>query len=101
VESNYGTRVVVSAPGDPYMDMTLSSDVSLYSQKFGWTSGATPKVAGVVAMMLAVNQDLSPAQVKEILGRVGDPVASDADKPAGRFLNADLAVKEAIAQGTQ
>jgi subtilisin family serine protease len=97
-DSNYGTRVVVSAPGDPAMDVTLSSDAALYCRQFGATSGATPKVAGVVAMMLTVNPALTPAQVKEILGHVGDPVASDADKPAGHFLNADLAVQEALAQ---
>jgi subtilisin family serine protease len=36
-------------------------------ESFGGTSGAAPQVAATVALMLEVNPDLSPAQVKSIL----------------------------------
>lgn len=38
-----------------------------YINYFGGTSGATPGVSGIVALMLAVNPDLTPAEVKDLL----------------------------------
>jgi subtilisin family serine protease len=38
-----------------------------YTNKFGGTSGACPGAAGVVALMLAVNPDLKPTEVKNLL----------------------------------
>lgn len=40
-----------------------------YINSFGGTSGACPGVAGIVALMLAVNPALTPAEVKEVLSR--------------------------------
>lgn len=40
-----------------------------YTNNFGGTSGACPGVAGVVALMLAVNPALTCAQVKELLSK--------------------------------
>jgi subtilisin family serine protease len=94
-KSNFGSRVVVSAPGDPDRDVTLSAGGNDPYRQFGGTSGAAAKVAGVVAMMLSRNTSLEPSKVKEILGRVGDPVDSDPGKPAGRRLHAEKAVLEA------
>ncbi len=94
--SNWGERITVSAPGDEFHDLTcgIITDDD-YTNRFGQTSGAAPKVAGTVALMLQVNPTLTPAQVKEILIAEGGDVISDPAKPAGRFLNAEAAVREA------
>jgi len=48
-----------------------------YTYAFGGTSSSTPKVAGVVALMLSKNSSLTPAQVKNILRQT----AKDIDAP--------------------
>ncbi len=94
--SNYGPRVVVCAPGDSAHDLTCdSASNTAYRNAFGGTSGATPKVAGVAALMLAANPGLSHAQVLNILNRTGVAVTPDAGKPVGTFLTADAAVRQA------
>ncbi len=40
-----------------------------YVNSFGGTSAACPGMAGVVALMLAVNSELTPAEVKDIIRR--------------------------------
>ncbi|UVC19352.1 S8 family serine peptidase [Mesorhizobium onobrychidis] len=95
--SNYGSRVVVSAPGDLNHDLTCghASDSS-YRNGFGGTSGATPKVAGTVALMLSVNPDLTHGDVRDILSGTGSTLVEDPGKPIGTFLNAEAAVAEAL-----
>ncbi len=94
--SNWGGRVVVSAPGDLEHDVTCSSRVDFgYRNKFGGTSGATPKVAGTIALMLEANPLLTHHQIKEILRKTGTPVITEVSKPVGTFLNAERAVLEA------
>ncbi|ESZ51685.1 S8 family serine peptidase [Mesorhizobium sp. M0659] len=95
--SNYGGRVVVSAPGDLNHDLTCghASDSS-YRNGFGGTSGATPKVAGTVALMLSVNPDLTHGDVRDILSGTGSTLVEDPGKPIGTFLNAEAAVAEAL-----
>lgn len=62
--SNFGSRVSISAFGE---DLHTVSTASGAFAAFGGTSGATPQVAGAVALMLEVNSDLSPEEVKQIL----------------------------------
>lgn len=95
--SNYGGRIVVSAPGDPVHDVTCaqSSDIA-YRNGFGGTSGATPKVAGVVALMLSVNPTLKHEEIQGILAGTGTSLTEDPGKPIGVFLNAEAAVAEAF-----
>jgi subtilisin family serine protease len=96
--SNYGARVVVSAPGDMDHDLTISDERDdAYVRGFGGTSGAAAKVAGVVAMMLSGNTRLTPGEVRNILASVGRVVESEGGKPVGRALDAYAAVKAAIA----
>jgi hypothetical protein len=76
-------------PADP-----ASAD---YTPTFGGTSSSTPKTAGVAALMLSVNLDLTPAQVKRILRETADDIAPagfDDRTGAGR-VNAGRAVRRA------
>ncbi|MFG0262436.1 MAG: S8 family serine peptidase, partial [Novipirellula sp. JB048] len=48
-----------------------------YTNSFGGTSSACPGVAGVVAMMLSVNPDLTPLEIKDLLRRCCDRIDPD------------------------
>lgn len=52
-----------------------------YTNSFGGTSSATPGVAGVVALILEVNPDLSPNEVKSILKTTAEKI----DKAGGKY----------------
>jgi hypothetical protein len=106
--SNWGPRVDVAAPGDKWHDLTCSaSGDDKYKNEFGCTSGATPKVAGTVALMLQCNPFLTPAEVREIIKSTASPTiesevpyrpigsSSTVDRPIGGLLNTYEAVKEA------
>lgn len=95
--SNWGTRVDVAAPGDMDHDLTCdSSSDDSYRNGFGGTSGATPKVAGTVAMMLQCNPNLTPAEVRDIIRTTASPtVVTQPDRPVGGFLDTYAAVREA------
>jgi hypothetical protein len=94
--SNFSPNVVVAAPGDPNHDLTLNSaSNTAYRNDFGGTSGATPKVAGVAALMLGANPSLTHAQVRGILNSTGTAVTTAAGKPVGTFLNAAAALRAA------
>ena len=94
--SNYGPRIVVCAPGDSSHDLTSdSASDTAYRNGFGGTSGATPKVAGTAALLLAANPSLSHAQIRTILNVTGTAVTPDPGKAVGTFLNADAAVRQA------
>jgi subtilisin family serine protease len=86
VYSDYGEQVWVAfpsgdfawkalrhpAPLSPGLRTTDRSaaagyDATSYTNSFGGTSGACPGMAGVVALMVAANPALTPAQVKEII----------------------------------
>jgi subtilisin family serine protease len=94
--SNYGSQIVVCAPGDGDHDITcdIAADDS-YRNEFGGTSGATPKVAGTVAMMLEANPKLTHAKIRSILRDTGTKVFTDSSKPVGTFLNSHGAVEAA------
>jgi subtilisin family serine protease len=52
-----------------------------YRNNFGGTSGACPGMAGVVALMLAVNPDLTPADIKNVIRAS----CSQIDKETGKY----------------
>lgn len=95
--SKGGDRVVVYAPGDLDHDLTCGRE--RYLERFGGTSGATAKVAGVVALMLEKNDQLSPLAVRDILRRSQKHVVHEADPQVrvGKLLDAEQAVNDAIA----
>jgi len=94
--SNYGERVVVSAPGELSHDLTCGTLADQkYVPSFGGTSGAAPKVAGAIALMLEKKPTLSHNDVKNILMITGTKIITEPGKPVGNFLNVEAAVKEA------
>ena len=80
--SNYGPSVDVIAPG---ANVYSTWPGGTYSTSSG-TSMATPHVAGVVALMAAVDPSLTPARAIEVLRLTGEcpnGQAADADGTAG------------------
>ena len=75
--SSYGTSVSVVAPGIAIYSLSTASDGD-YSSESG-TSFSSPIVAGVAALMLAVNPNLTAVQVRNILEGTADDLV-----PAGR-----------------
>lgn len=63
------------------------------------TSMATPVMAGVVATILSANQDLTPAQVKEIFMSTADKLASgdDANSQGSGVVDPQEALERALA----
>jgi hypothetical protein len=127
--SNRGRQVTVCAPsngdwpliaarawwdqGDPRMhgisrfwaDGRVRGDRYMH---FGGTSGATPIVAGICALMLSVNPDLSAREVKQILKDTADKIGNPRDYIDGHSVlygygrvNADKAVAEALRRRSQ
>lgn len=88
--SNDGSAI---NPGD-----TTSAD---YNNSFGGTSSSTPKVAGIVALMLSKNPNLTPAQVKAILKESADDIDTPGidDKTGAGRVNAFKAVTAVPANG--
>jgi subtilisin family serine protease len=97
--SNYGESVDVSAPGSQipstmnnqsYLAQRLPLNfVKNISEEHGiWllsgTSMATPHVAGLTALILSKNPELSPSQVREIIKNSADQISGDKQASFGR-----------------
>lgn len=77
--SNYGTGIEICAPSSnshAYYRMspagrgiTTTKGIDQVRDDFGGTSSATPLVAGIAALVISANNDLSAADVIEILKR--------------------------------
>jgi subtilisin family serine protease len=94
--SNFGPRITVSAPGYEISDITCGTQATdHYRVRFGFTSGATPKVAAACALMLEVNDSLTHDEIKSILTATGSAVQTMPSTPAGVFLDVHAAVKAA------
>jgi subtilisin family serine protease len=125
VYSDYGDQVWVSFPSGDFAwkafqhpaplsaglrttdrSAAIGYDATNYTNSFGGTSGACPGMAGVVALMLAANPALTPAQVKEMVKNACDII----DKEGGEYdtnkhsayygygrINAGRAVQNALA----
>jgi len=94
VWSSYGELVDLAAPGASIVTTTTGGS---YMSTAG-TSFAAPVVAGVAALMLAANPDLTPAAIEQMLEDsavdIGTP-GRDQYSGAGR-VNADAAVQLAL-----
>lgn len=64
--SNYGSHISVVAPGNYIYGLSHTSNTN-YGTYWGGTSQATPLVAGVASLLLAINPSMLPAQVKAII----------------------------------
>jgi subtilisin family serine protease len=76
--SNYGAGLTLVAPGVDICNTTSSG-------RFGCDSGTSfsaPIVSGTVALMLAVNPNLTPSEIKAILVRTATPPS---DKAPGSY----------------
>jgi len=90
--SNFGSRITVAAYGENLH--TLYGPQGAFGA-FGGTSGATPQVAGTVALMLEANPKLTPAQIKGLLASTRVP--SEQTQKVGGLLDTFGAVTAAKA----
>ncbi|RIH81362.1 Thermophilic serine proteinase [Calidithermus terrae] len=100
--SNYGSAVWLAAPGGDQTNYGNSGGVLSTVPGGGYehyegTSMASPHVAGVAALMLAANPDLTPAQVKLILANTATDLGAAGWDPYYGYglVNAEAAVKAA------
>lgn len=78
--SNFGDWLSVMAPGEQLM-----TTFPLFGQEYGTfsgTSAAAAVVSGVVALMIAQNPSLTPAEIKAILQRTARPLTPMGFDPA-------------------
>lgn len=80
IKSNYGSTLDVMAPGIKIAttDLTGSSgyESGNYELEFGGTSSACPTVAGIAALILSLNPDLTALQVRNIIEKSSEKVGS-------------------------
>jgi hypothetical protein len=85
--SNFGTGVDVSAPGVKIYTCDISGSAGYstgnYTGSFNGTSSACPNAAGVMALILSVNPNLTNAQARQIL-------ESSCDKVGGYTYNSNV-----------
>ena len=84
--SNWGSRIVVSAPGANSTDVTCCDcGNNTYTNHFGGTSGAAAKVAGAMALVLERFPEATHQQIVEALRAM--PQITTADREMGCFLD--------------
>src|SRR5207249_4839225 len=87
---------VTTVDGAAANDAGLTASELPYYTTGNGTSFSAPQVAGVIALMLEANPNLSPAQVRDILQRTATPLPSYYMYEVGAgMLNAQAAVLEA------
>ncbi len=79
--SNWGSWVDVSAPGT---NLTTSTNSGGYTTGFGGTSGATPQVAGLAALIKGMNPALNNLQIR---GFIEDSATLVSQAPFGEYSN--------------
>ena len=99
--SNYGEGIDFVAPSNGGTKGIFTTDVSisgrgfnvgnvnsgdaegLYTNSFGGTSSATPLAAGIAALMLSLNPDLTWQEVRKYMGETADKI----DQGQGNYVN--------------
>ena len=72
--SNFGSNVDLAAPGIDIHSASYTEDGEDFYEELGGTSMAAPMVAGVAALVLSRNPDLTLDQLKHILKFSSDPI---------------------------
>ena len=93
--SSYGSNVDIWAPGDK-LTATPTPQTKPRVSRFGGTSGASPYIAGIVALMKAIDPSLNSHEVKTILQATAN--RSTDPRVATGYVNAYEAVKATAAQ---
>ncbi len=114
--SNFGPEITIcaSSSGSPGRSIVTTDRLGVsgysigdYTLHFGGTSSATPLAAGLVALILSVNPELTASQVKQIMMETADKI----DEQNGEYvdghspyyghgrINAHKAVKRAKSYG--
>jgi hypothetical protein len=104
--SQYGDGLTLVAPNEFITTSATRANNSspfafAYNDKFNGTSASTAEVSGVASLVWSVNPNLTAAQVKDILASTAYDLGSlgyDQFYGSG-FVNADAAVRRAIALG--
>lgn len=89
--SNYGPSVGLCAPGSDIWTTTAQAGAPGYGSASG-TGPAAAYVAGVMALMVAANPDLTPQQIRDILIGSASGTVTGADGLAIPVLDADAAL---------
>jgi subtilisin family serine protease len=121
--SNYGPEVSVVAPSDGGRRSIYTTDVSypnrgfnlgtaaaggvdgLHTNSFGGTSSATPLVAGIAALVLAANPNLTRDQVRTVLQgtakKIGPAGSYNANGRSREYGYGRVDAAKAVARSTQ
>jgi serine protease len=104
--SQFGDGLTLMGPSEVVVQSATRSLISGqvdfgYRSNFNGTSAATPNVTGVASLVWSVNSDLTATQVRQIMAQTAtDLGATGYDRYYGNgFVNADAAVRRAIAVG--
>ncbi|HYV11282.1 MAG TPA: S8 family serine peptidase [Pyrinomonadaceae bacterium] len=88
-DSNWGPRIVVSAPGAAFSDVTCCDCANNgYRNSFGGTSGAAAKVAGAMALLLERFPEIKHHEIVDVMKTKMTQITT-ADHPMGCFLDVD------------
>jgi serine protease len=113
--SNFGSRITLAAPGGDMRNdagvISLGDDGQTTARNNGstvakqGTSMAAPHVAGIVSLILSVNPNLTPDQVKSILTATARPFPAGSSCTTNQcgsgIVNASAALRAAAGGGAQ
>lgn len=74
--SSFGNHIDVCAPGS-YINSTYPTKLGAGPKKMSGTSQATPHVSALAALLLSVNETLTPSEVRSIIRKTADKIDSD------------------------
>lgn len=99
--SQYGNGLTLMGPSEVFTTDAIRDLGFDYTSTFNGTSAATPNVTGVASLVWSANSDLTASQVKQILSETATDLGQAGyDIFYGHgFVNADAAVRRAIALG--